>query len=253
MSGATRGRVSSWWRLWLLQASWNPKTMQSLGMLVAALPWLRRQPWDAQRRAGWAARELEFRNTNPYAAGLALGASLRLHELGPPEVAWRLEPALDRAVAAVGDAFFWSGIIPAIGLLTAAAAVAISPWIALLAWGAFAAAQAWLRSRCLALGYDRAAETAALLGDGRVHRAVTWARRTGLVGAGTIAAVVAHAVVTAAPGTPGWTSPLTGALLLVGAAAAGIIAAWRGAQADRLALVGALALWAGARGAALLR
>ncbi|PLX95600.1 MAG: hypothetical protein C0621_03390 [Desulfuromonas sp.] len=103
-------------RAFLLQGSWNFERMQSLGVLYALLPGLRRI-YPAEQLPAEAKRHLDYFNSHPFLAASILGATLNLEQerqrggegyLGVDEFK-RITMA---PYAAMGDAFFWGGIRP---------------------------------------------------------------------------------------------------------------------------------------------
>jgi len=118
----------------LLQASWNPKGMQNLGLAYALYPAL--EVLYPERTALQAAvqRHLAFFNTHPYSAAAILGGVL-YHERRiaagqePPSQAVAFKAALMGPLAALGDGFFWLSLKPAAGALSAA----LVPWLGLWA------------------------------------------------------------------------------------------------------------------------
>ena len=117
MDLTTLGRVL--WRSFFLQAAWNNRGQQNLGLAAALLPALEKihsrgisDLRDALTRA------MKPFNTQPYMCGPVLGALIKVEELGPengytPEKVDRFKSILAAAFAAVGDAFFWNALLPA--------------------------------------------------------------------------------------------------------------------------------------------
>ncbi|MGZ6029197.1 MAG: PTS system mannose/fructose/sorbose family transporter subunit IID, partial [Myxococcaceae bacterium] len=60
----------------LLQASWNPKGMQNLGLVYALFPALQRLYPDPLARREAVQRHLTFFNTHPYVAAAIVGGVL---------------------------------------------------------------------------------------------------------------------------------------------------------------------------------
>lgn len=213
-------------------------------MAVAGLPWLRRSPWDPAARREWLSQQLEHRNTNPYLAGLVLGASLRFREQAAPAAAHRFESGLDRAAGALGDALMWGGLWPGFGLLAAVAGWLMGPAAAAAIWALFGFTQGWIRMAGLDRGYALGAEVVALLEHARARRAVSLARAGALAAGGALAGVVVVAV-----GGSLWTQPGPGLWLLVGAVAAGVgtLVAARSWPPERGAVLMLAGAWAASR------
>lgn len=118
----------------LLQASWNPRGMQSLGFAYALWPALEWLYPEGEARARALRRHLGLFNTHPYFAAAILGGALRYEERiargeESPEAVGRFKEALMFPFAAVGDSFFWLSLRPFAGVVAALTA----PWIGLWA------------------------------------------------------------------------------------------------------------------------
>jgi len=124
----------------LLQASWNRRGMQNLGVVYALWPALEHLYPDPSERVRAATRHLAFFNTHPYLASAILGGTL-FHEERvargeePPEAVEGFKNALMGPFAAVGDSFFWLSLRPFAGMVAAL----LAPWIGLWAVLAFLA------------------------------------------------------------------------------------------------------------------
>lgn len=103
-------------RSFLLQASWNYEQMQSLGLIYAMAPALRRYYSGAALLAAYR-RHLEYFNTHPYMATTVIGAVLKLEEqsqqnVDPGFTVAEFKTALVAPCAAMGDSFFWGALRP---------------------------------------------------------------------------------------------------------------------------------------------
>ncbi|MDR2367860.1 MAG: PTS system mannose/fructose/sorbose family transporter subunit IID [Deltaproteobacteria bacterium] len=105
-------------KLFILEALWNPRGQQSLGLLtvidkpLAAIYAGRPAALKEARK-----RNLDFFNTNPIASGLVVGALLTLEEeqaagLISPKTERNLVQALASTLAAEGDQLFWQSWLP---------------------------------------------------------------------------------------------------------------------------------------------
>lgn len=112
-------------RLLAVQGSWNYERMQGVGIGYAAEPLLEDlKAADPQRHSEAVVRSVEFFNSNPNLAGLALGATVRAeYDAVPGGQVARLRTALCSPLGALGDQLFWAGLLPA---LVGAALVAVS-------------------------------------------------------------------------------------------------------------------------------
>lgn len=123
MSRAARRRARL--RLLAVQGAWNYERMLGTGMGYAAEPLLADLAQsDPGRHAEAVVRSAEFFNCNPLLAGLALGATVRAeYEAAPGDQVARLRTALCSPLGALGDQFFWAGLVPA---LSAAALIGVA-------------------------------------------------------------------------------------------------------------------------------
>lgn len=109
------GFARALWRLCSVQGAWNYERMTGVGMGHAAEPLLEDlKSADPARHAEAAVRAAEYFNSHPYLAGVALGALVRAeYDLVPGTQISRLRAALTSPLGALGDQFFWAGVVPA--------------------------------------------------------------------------------------------------------------------------------------------
>ena len=128
--------IGTFLRSFLIQSSWNYRTMIGTGFGFAMLPGLRRI-FRGRPEAFEAAveRHLEHFNAHPYLADVALGASLRLEAEGEtPETVRRFKTAVRGPLGGIGDALVWATWLPVVSMM----AVALywlglpGPWAALV-------------------------------------------------------------------------------------------------------------------------
>ena len=181
----------------LLQASWNGQRMQNLGLLHALLPWLRRSGLTPAEGRRFCRRHYGYFNTNPYYANLVLGGLLRLEATRSAggdvadEQLRAYKDTLARALAALGDQFFWLGLQPVLLMLACLAAVSGSAGPPLAIVGVFAIFQLAARYRALTLGYTLGLDIADLLAAPGWHRAILTAKRVGALLTGVLAGLYA--------------------------------------------------------------
>lgn len=183
-----------------LQASWNPSRMQALGLCHTLLPWMKRAGLKQAGRRAFCRRHLEYFNTNPYYANLLVGGVLRLEaeaqaagtDAAPATI--RFKETLGRALAALGDQFFWLGLQPGLLVLACLLGVLAPIWTPLAIIGVFTVAQLVLRFRFLGLGWDLGLDIVDLLAARRWHRAIWAAKRAGALLTGALAATLAFSV-----------------------------------------------------------
>lgn len=113
-----RALASAFARSFLIQGSWNHRTMLGAGFAFAMLPALRLlAQGNAAALEASLRRHLEHFNAHPYLANLALGAALRLesdHE--DPEAVRRFKTAVRGPLGGLGDALVWAAWLPAVSL-----------------------------------------------------------------------------------------------------------------------------------------
>ena len=129
------------WRVFLrslaLQASWNPKGMQNLGLAYSVFPALEQLYPEKKAQEAAVQRHLVFFNTHPYVAAAIVGGVL-YHEQRiargeePPDKVVAFKAALMGPLAALGDGFFWLSLKPAVGAVCAALVPVLREWAALL-------------------------------------------------------------------------------------------------------------------------
>jgi mannose PTS system EIID component len=127
------------WRCFIVQGSWNHKSMLGLGFCFSAIPFIKRLFKSPKAREEGLRRHLVFFNSHPYYAGWCLGAVAKLEEearrkkwddFRPIEV---FKERLMGPLGAIGDRLFWNGIKPAaagVGVLLAL----VAGWIAIPAF-----------------------------------------------------------------------------------------------------------------------
>ncbi|NOY13098.1 MAG: PTS system mannose/fructose/sorbose family transporter subunit IID [Deltaproteobacteria bacterium] len=136
-------RIHVWFRLLLLQCSWNFERLQGLGFFYALLPALRKlYVRDELRKV--AREHLAYFNTHPYLAPLVAGAVLKLEEeraahCEQPVAISDFKEMVAAPYAAIGDALFWGGLRPlaaGIALFFAAKGILWAPLVFLLLYNA---------------------------------------------------------------------------------------------------------------------
>jgi PTS system mannose-specific IID component len=140
-----------------LQASWNPKGMQNLGLAYALFPALKALYPDEARQSQAVKRHLVFFNSHPYVAAAILGGVL-FHEQRiargeeSPERVVAFKAALMGPLAALGDGFFWLSLKPAVGAVCAALVPWLHAWAALVFLVLYNAVHFTLRERLFRTG-----------------------------------------------------------------------------------------------------
>jgi len=192
-----RARLSTFLRSFLIQGSWNNRTMIGGGFAFAMLPVLRRlHRGDPEGLREALERHSEHFNAHPYLANLALGAVCRMErdERDPEEIR-RFKLAVRGPLGSLGDSLIWVGWRPATVLAALVLALAGAPpvatvffflvlynlgHLALRAWG-FRVGLEWgsqvgdsLRTAALPKQADRFVAVGVFLLGGLVGLALGW-------------------------------------------------------------------------------
>jgi PTS system mannose-specific IID component len=218
------------WRVFrrslFLQASWNPKGMQNLGLawaLYPALVWL--YPAPGARKAALE-RHLTPFNTHPYVAAAIVGGVLFHEERiargeeGPERVE-AFKRALMGPLAALGDGFFWLSLKPAVGALCCALVPALGAWAAVLFVVLYNTVHLQQRVKLFRLGVhtgDRLVEAIAH------ERLPMWGGRLRAVASACAGGIAAWLALQFGTHQGGWTGPLLAAgCLSLGGLAYGLV------------------------------
>ncbi|MFL5343884.1 MAG: PTS system mannose/fructose/sorbose family transporter subunit IID [Hyalangium sp.] len=142
-----------------LQASWNPKGMQNLGLAYSLFPALEQLYPEKKEQEAAVQRHLVFFNTHPYVAAAIVGGVLN-HEQRiargeeTPDKVVAFKAALMGPLAALGDGFFWLSLKPAVGAVCAALVPLLHAWAALLFLFLYNLVHLTLRARFYWLGLE---------------------------------------------------------------------------------------------------
>jgi PTS system mannose-specific IID component len=132
MATLTRGSLlSTFSRSFLVQGSWNYRTMLGSGFAFALLPALRRifreDPEGLRQSLG---RHSEHFNAHPYLSNMALGAVLHMEVEGEDgEAVRRFKTAVRGPLGGIGDSLVWASWLPAVSM----AALSLY-WLGMPAW-----------------------------------------------------------------------------------------------------------------------
>ncbi len=172
-----------------MQAAWNHRGQQNLGLAACMLPALRKiYGRDSLALNEAVQRTLKPFNTQPYMSGPLIGALVKVEELGEaegftPERIDRFRMSMMTGFAALGDAFFWNALLPAASIVSMFWAVKLNLlglFIFLIVYNAVHLA---LRLRGFAEGYRRGLGVVAWVNNWRLP---VLAMRLRLVSAGAL-------------------------------------------------------------------
>ena len=126
-------RLSTFLRSFVIQGSWNYRTMIGGGFAFAILPVLR-ELFEGPQLDEAVRRHAEHFNAHPYLAGLALGATARLEADGSaPDLMRRFKSAIKGPLGGMGDALVWAAWLPTTVLIGLVAHfMGASPWLCVL-------------------------------------------------------------------------------------------------------------------------
>ncbi|GMV07209.1 MAG: hypothetical protein AMXMBFR53_34840 [Gemmatimonadota bacterium] len=110
--------ASAFARSFLIQGSWNYRTMLGSGFAFAMLPALRHlAKGNPSELEASIRRHMEHFNAHPYLSNVALGAVLRLEADGEDaEAVRRFKTAVRGPLGGLGDALVWASWLPAVSL-----------------------------------------------------------------------------------------------------------------------------------------
>ena len=200
MSEGVRGRdlarVAA--RTPLLQAVWNYERQQGVGFACSVEPALRRIVKDPRARAARLAAHVGYFNTQPVLASMAIGAVIRMEEQrdgAAPEAPSesdiaRVKTGLGSALAAVGDAMFWTTLRPLAACLGVLVAQEWRAWGAvalLLTYNAFALP---LRAAGVWMGYRAGPAVFSPAVRARLQTATGWMSSLAVIACGLLVAVL---------------------------------------------------------------
>jgi PTS system mannose-specific IID component len=126
-----RALAAAFARSFIIQGSWNNRTMLGTGFAFAMLPALRRIfKEDPKAFEASLGRHLEHFNAHPYLSNVALGAAVRLEADGEDaESVRRFKTAVRGPLGGLGDALVWAAWLPAVSM----AALALV-WLGAAGW-----------------------------------------------------------------------------------------------------------------------
>ena len=125
------GWMSSFLRQFIIQGSWNYRSMLGSGFAYCMIPFLRRRGLSGPDLDDAVRSHMGPFNAHPYLAGLALGAVTRMEGSGTDtETIERFKRAIQGSLGGLGDVLIWGAWRPATLLLALVLAWAgAPPWI----------------------------------------------------------------------------------------------------------------------------
>lgn len=128
--------ASAFARSFLIQGSWNYRTMLGGGFAFAMLPALRQLFTDPAAMHDALRRHLDHFNAHPYLSNVALGAAVNLElEGADPETVRRFKLAVRGPLGSLGDGLVWATWLPGVSLLASTLYwMGLPGWVAVVAF-----------------------------------------------------------------------------------------------------------------------
>lgn len=106
-------------RTFLIQGSWNYRSLVGSGLAYTLLPMLRvKFRGEPEHLSSAVRRHVQPFNTHPYLSGIATGAVIRLEEEGAdPQMIERFKNGIQGSLGSLGDGLVWAGFRPLVLLL----------------------------------------------------------------------------------------------------------------------------------------
>ena len=125
------GWMSSFLRQFIIQGSWNYRSMLGSGFAYCMIPLLRRRGLSGHELDNAVRNHMGPFNSHPYLAGLVLGAVARMEDSATDtETIERFKRAIQGSLGGLGDLLIWGGWRPATLLLALVLVWAgAPPWI----------------------------------------------------------------------------------------------------------------------------
>ena len=125
------GWMSSLLRQFMVQGSWNYRSMLGSGFAFCMIPLLRKRGLSGDELDDAVRSHMDTFNSHPYLAGVALGAVARMEGSGTEtETIKRFKRAIQGSLGGLGDLLIWGAWRPATLLLALVLAWAgAPPWV----------------------------------------------------------------------------------------------------------------------------
>lgn len=206
-------RLHIWFRLLLLQASWNFERLQGIGFFYSLLPGLRKL-YSKEKLLDVSRKYDGYFNTHVYLAPMVAGAVLKLEEekaSGTADSNVEVDDFKEMVAApyaAIGDALFWGGLRPlaaGVALFFAVKGILWAPLIFVLIYNIV---PTWFRTVFYARGYRQGMKSVEFI---QQHRLPDWAihtKETAVVVLGGLSAFMVFSQLTQHQ-LPSWLGMLT--------------------------------------------
>jgi PTS system mannose-specific IID component len=123
--------MSSFFRQFMIQGSWNYRSILGSGFAFCIIPLLRKRGLSGEGLDEAVRAHMDSFNAHPYLAGMALGAVARMEGSGTDaETIARFKRAIQGSLGGLGDLLIWGSWRPATMLLALVIAWAgTPPWV----------------------------------------------------------------------------------------------------------------------------
>ncbi|MDX2481410.1 MAG: PTS system mannose/fructose/sorbose family transporter subunit IID [Desulfuromusa sp.] len=213
MTISWKTRLYIWFRLLLLQASWNFERLQGIGFFYALLPGLKKL-YSNEELLAVSRKYVGYFNTNVYLAPMVAGAVLKLEEdqaSGTADPALKIDDFKEMVAApyaAIGDALFWGGLRPLAAGVALFFAVKGILWAPLIFIFIYNLVPTWFRTVFFVSGYRQGMKSVEFI---QRHRLPDWAihtKETAVVVLGGLSAFMVFSQLTQLQ-LPSWLGLLT--------------------------------------------
>ena len=185
-------RINVLLRCFVVQASWNFKSLLGLGFCFCVIPLARRLYTTKEERSEFLRRHLEFFNAHPYFVGFCLGAVVKLEEESLQKK-WAdnrpisiFKERMTGPLGGLGDQLFWNRIKPA----TVAVGVLLGlryGWIAIPVFlFIYNVPHIYIRIKSLNLSYSLGFDIVSVLSEQRFKQASHLISIAGMLTAGIL-------------------------------------------------------------------
>ncbi len=148
-------------RCFLVQGSWNFKSLLGLGFCYSAIPIMKRLYHTSEEQSAFLQRHLSFFNAHPYFASWCLGAVAKLeeeallHEWPDRNPITIFKERLAGPLGSIGDQYFWNGLKPLVAGIGVLLGILIG-WVAIpVVLIVYNIPHIYIRSKGIWLGYKK--------------------------------------------------------------------------------------------------